>query len=251
MTFTSTSSLFAKKEKIEDLKNFSSGDHCSMESLKKICQDHNIDENLLLSLGETLSFACFLYNIRIGNRIGKITNREVKRQLAKIERQAGKLKKDLQELHPQVSRECVVAYRELSEEAMTVGANARLTKIEANDKIRRFEEISVFPAIIELVCKVANAQLVPASAGRNADDALYVWVKEVSRFWTGVLNRSYTLDTHNGELITPAGKFLADCMVFVDPSARGGPRKSDMLLRWNSDIKTKGIYRYDKKKKSL
>ncbi|PJB70087.1 MAG: cadmium-translocating P-type ATPase, partial [Alphaproteobacteria bacterium CG_4_9_14_3_um_filter_47_13] len=30
---------------------------------------------------------------------------------------------------------------------------------------------------------------------------------------------------------------------------RGGPRKSDMLLRWNSDIKTKGIYRYDKKKK--
>ncbi|PJB69678.1 MAG: hypothetical protein CO093_09845, partial [Alphaproteobacteria bacterium CG_4_9_14_3_um_filter_47_13] len=40
-----------------------------------------------------------------------------------------------------------------------------------------------------------------------------------------------------------AGIYLLAGLIVI----RGGPRKSDMLLRWNSDIKTKGIYRYDKK----
>lgn len=222
MSNSSILSLWSKEKTASPPERLPLGSPYTMQLLEEICKNHGIDQDLLIPLSEQLDYACHLYNIRVGNRLGKLTNKEVKRRLAKLEKRAGKLKKDLQNLHPQVSRECITTYKELSEEAMTLDDNARLTKIDAKDKIKRFEDIFVFPAIIELVCNVANKQVVPASAGRNADDALYVWVKIVSQFWINTLKRSYTLDTNKGEPITAAGRFLADCMMPLDRRAISG-----------------------------
>tara|TARA_R110002074_G_scaffold246040_1_gene418007 strand:+ start:1793 stop:2593 length:801 start_codon:yes stop_codon:yes gene_type:complete len=47
--------------------------------------------------------------------------------------------------------------------------------------------------------------------GRPAHEGAYEFVAYVSDFWTGDLERPYTIDAHNGQGLTEAFKFIRDC----------------------------------------
>jgi hypothetical protein len=197
------------------------GSPYTSQVVQDICQRNGIDPSFMQPLHELLDFAYFLYSIRTSARFSRLSNKQIKARLKKLERQSAKLAKEIEAMPAQVFRYCEQSCRELSEEQ------------RIDPGIKRMEHITQAFKALDLVFKGAAKRVMPDQAGKLPDEALYVWVKALSEFWKNSLKRPYTLDVHQQLPVTDAGRFLADCLKPLNPHAL--PRLSGQMRRFKEE----------------
>lgn len=82
-----------------------------------------------------------------------------------------------------------------------------------------FEDIEEGLEILQGYCEELRTSLLPDKTGPREKYALRLWVDSMSRIWTDLFGKPFTLNFNEREMLSEAAQFCKEALKILDPSA--------------------------------
>lgn len=212
-----------------------------LRTVNGICDRHKIQEAAQREhLFHSLEFQAVQYRHQSERGKSKATIPQIRGQLRELVTALERAAVQIDGVHPSTMQNLLKAEKEFYmpppevnlQPLIAVGASMQTGPEEW--KTMSFGDTLPHLKLLSLVAQKALSKLPRTSGGRPVNLPLFAWVSSLAQFWMNGLKRRFTIDTKDGEGLTPSYMFLADCLRPLAPRQLG--HLPSMMRRVRTDM---------------